>query len=84
MMIDLTVSVYPTGVHPSVKQHLDEGDHQGEDEPDIHHLDVGSGGKRARNTDEQRSQDKQGGEVDGDHGFKEKVFKEVCSIDDAQ
>ena len=83
-MIDLPVIIHSAGIHPGVEQHLHEGDHDGKYQPDIHHLHIGSGGKRARNTDEQCSQDKEGGEVDGDNSFKEEVFEEVGSVDNAQ
>ena len=84
MMIDLTVSVHPTGVHPSVKQHLDEGDHQGEDEPDIHHLHIGGGGKGARDTDKESCQHQEGSQVNSHNSFKEKIFKKVCCVDNTK
>ena len=52
MMIDLPVIIHPEGVHPSVEQHFHEGDQQGEDQPHIHHLYIGSGGKSSRDADE--------------------------------
>ena len=52
MVINLPVSIHSVGVHPGVHQHLNEGDHQREDQPDIHHLHIGSSGERSRDTDE--------------------------------
>ena len=84
MMVDLSVSIYSVGVHPGVQQHLCEGDQLGEDEPDINQLDIGGGGEGSRNTDEQGSQDKEGGQVYSDHCLEEEILKEVCSIDNAK
>ena len=51
-MVDLSVIIHLAGLHPGVKQHLNEGDQEGEDQPDINHLNIGSGGKSCRHTDE--------------------------------
>ena len=84
MMVDLTICIHSTGVHPGGQQHLDEGDHEGEYQPDINHLHVGGGGERARHTDEESCQDKKGCEVDSNNSFKEKIFEKVGSIDNAE
>ena len=51
-MVDLPVFIHPPGVHPGVQQHLNEGDSLGEDEPDIHQLNIRCGGEGARDADE--------------------------------
>ena len=41
VVVDLSVVVAAQAVHVRVHQHLDEGQEQVEDQPDVHHLDVG-------------------------------------------
>ena len=83
MMINLSFTIHTSvRVHPGVKKNLCEGNHLGEDEPDINHLHIGSGREALGDTDEEGCQDKEGSQVDCHHSFKKEVFEEVCSIDD--
>ena len=50
MMVDLSVIIHLAGLHPGVEQHLNKGDQQGKDQPDINHLYIGGGGKGCRYT----------------------------------
>ena len=83
-MVDLPVLIHPPGVHPGVQQHLNEGDSLGEDEPDIHQLDIRGGGEGAGDADEQGGENKEGSQVNGHNSFKEKIFEKVCGIDNAE
>ena len=84
MMVDLPVLIHPPGVHPGVQQNRNEGDSLGEDEPDIHQLDIRGSGEGAGDADEQCGENKEGGQVDGHNSFKEEIFEKVCSIDNAE
>ena len=41
----LPLAVCPQAVHVGVEEDQDEGQEEVEDEPDVDHLDIGSGGK---------------------------------------
>ena len=84
MMVDFSLTIIFLGVHPCVKQHLHEGDGLGEDQPDIHHLHIGGGGKGARDTDKESCQHQEGSQVNSHDSFKEKIFKKVCCVDNAE
>ena len=86
MMVDLPplLSFHSHGVHESVENDLGKGNELAKDEPDVHHLDVGGGRETASHTDEQCGEDKEGGEVDRDNGFKEKLLEKVGAVDNDQ
>ena len=81
MVVNFSLFIYPVHVNPRVEKDFCKGNQLGKNQPNVNHLDVGSGGKALRNTDEERGEDKEGGEVDSDDSFKEEVLEEVCSID---
>ena len=61
---------------------LGKGNELAKDEPDVHHLDVGGGRETASHTDEQGGEDQEGGQVDSDDGFEEKLLEKVGAVDD--
>ena len=65
------------GVHVCVDDDEDEGDDEVEDQPDVHHLDVGRLGKTPWDADEESSKDKQGGEIDRHNCLKEEFWMET-------
>ena len=84
MMVDLSLSLLSHAVHEGVEKNLCEGNQLGENEPDVNHLDISSWRKLSWHTDEQSCEDKEGSQVHGDHGFKEKRFKEVGCVHNGQ
>ena len=80
-MVDVSVFIYSVKIHPRVEKNLNKWNHLGKNEPNIHHLNIGSGWQGLRNTDEEICENQERGEVDGDNGFKEEILEEVCSVD---
>ena len=62
--------------------HLEERDHQIEDQPHIHHLDVRRLGKVLRDRDEHGRQDEQHRQVDRDDGLEEEGLEVVGHVRD--
>ena len=62
--------------------HLEEWDHQIEDQPDVHHLDVRCLGKIFRDGDEHGRQDEHHGQVDRDDGLEEEGLEVVGHVRD--
>ena len=83
-MVDLPplLSFHSHGIHESVENDLGKGNELTKDEPDVHHLDVGGGRETPSHTDEQRGEDQEGGEVNGDDSFEEKLLEKVGAVDD--
>ena len=80
MMVDspslpLLTGVSPQAVHVGVEQHQQEGHQKVEDQPDVDHLHIGSGGQVVADADEHCCQDQHGGEVYCYYCFKEKVLQ---------
>ena len=69
-------------VHVGVEQHLHKGDHQGEDQVDIYHLDIGGGWQAVAHIDEERGQYQHGGQVHCHRGLKEERFEEGGGVAD--
>ena len=79
-MVDLPLVVHLEVVHVGRHEDVVERLDQVEEQPDIDHLDVGSLRQVLADADEHRGEDQHAGEVDCDHGFKEKGFKKVCGM----
>ena len=79
-MIYFSVLIDPVHIHPGVKEHLYKGNHLGEYQPNINHLDIGGRWKTLRDTDEEGSKHEKRSEVDSNNSFKKEVLEEVCRI----
>ena len=64
-----------------MKKNLNKWNHLGKNQPNINHLDIGSGWEGLRNTDEEVCENQKRGEVNSDNGFKEEILEEVGSVD---
>lgn len=71
------LSLRPTGVDPGVKKHLHPGNGLGEDQPHIHHLDVGRLGKTPGDADEERGEDEERSKINRDDCLEEEFWKET-------
>ena len=69
-------------VHVGLEQHLHKWDHQGEDEIDIYHLDVGGGWQAVAHIDEECGQHQHGGQVHRHCGLEEERFEEGGGVAD--
>ena len=83
-MVDLPLPLLPHIVHESMEQDRDEGNQLGEDQPDIDHLDVCGGRKGVGDRDEERGEDKLGGQVHRHHRLEEERFEEVGGVDNTK
>ena len=80
-MVNFPIFINSEGVHPRMKKNLQKRNQLCKDKPDINHLDISSGGKALRHTDEESGQDKEWSKVDCDNSLKKEVFEEVCGVD---
>ena len=69
-------------VHVGVEQHLNKWDHQGEDQVDIYHLDVGGGWQAVAHIDEECGQHQHGGQVHCHRRLEEERFEEGGGVAD--
>ena len=58
-----------------------DSQHLGKDQPNVDHLDISRLRKAVGHADEQGGEDEEGGEVDRDNGFKEKLLEKVGAVD---
>ena len=65
-----SLSFCPTGVDPGVEKHLHPGHCLGEDQPHVHHLDVGRLRKAPWDADEESGEDEEGGQIHRHNGLK--------------
>ena len=90
MFIFVLVFVFVTAIHERVLSrtcdlrlsHLEEWDHQVEDQPHVHHLDVRCLGKILGHRDEHGGQDEHHGQVDRDDGLEEEGLEVVGHVRD--
>ena len=80
MMIYATILIIPQKIHVGVQENFNEWKEQIEDEPDVNHLDIGGFRKVIGHADEHGGEHQHAGEVHCHHGFKEKIFKKVCTV----
>ena len=67
--------------HPiCADQNFNKWNRQVENEPNVNHFDIACVWQVVTNADEHSCEDKQDGEINGDYGFKEKIFKVVCAV----
>ena len=53
----ICIITYSKAIHIDMEHNLQEGDHQGEEEPDFNHLDITCRRKTVRDTEEHGCQD---------------------------
>ena len=91
MMVDLpplpiSLVLCPEAVHVGVEQDQQKRHQQVEDQPDVNHLHVGSGGEVVAHADKHRRQHQHGRQIHRHNSFKEEIlkcpnngiFKQIC------
>ena len=81
-MVYLAVIIIAQVINIGVEKNFHKRKKKIKDQPYVHHLDIGGLWKIVGNVDKHGRKDQHAGEVDCDHGFEEKWFKEVCAVAD--
>ncbi len=74
-MVGVPAFLISQAVNVGVKEDLQEGHEQIEDEPDVYHLHVRRGGEAVEDADEEGGQDEKGGQVHSNNGFEKEGFE---------
>ena len=80
MVIDLSIFIFSKSVHVGMEKNNQKGKEKVEDQPNIYHFDVASGGEAAGRADEHGGEDKHSGNIDWYNGLKKELFKIVWGV----